>query len=83
MFIHLLDSWRFFRDYIYFRDTIYDRDEVEIVCRYPQFFATRLLKQSIIKDIRKKGSESIKIIAERYEECQYISKRKTRNKYLT
>ena len=36
------------------------------------------LKQSIIKDIKKKGSESIKIIAERYEECQYISRRKTR-----
>ena len=36
------------------------------------------LKQSIIKDIKKKGSESIKIIAERYEECQYIPRRKTR-----
>lgn len=40
-----------FRDYIYFRDTIYDRDENEIVCRYPQFFAARLLKQSIIKSV--------------------------------
>ena len=36
------------------------------------------LKQSIIKDIKKKGSESIKIIAKRYEECQYIPRRKTR-----
>lgn len=40
-----------FRDYVYFRDTIYDRDENEIVCRYPQFFAARLLKQSIIKSV--------------------------------
>ena len=30
-----------FRDYIYFQDSIYDSDEVEIVCRYPQFFAAR------------------------------------------
>lgn len=41
-----------FRDYIYFQDTEYDRNEVEIVCRYPQFFATRLLKQSIIKSVQ-------------------------------
>ena len=41
-----------FRDYIYFRDKIYDRDEVEIVCRYPQFFATRLLRESVIKSVR-------------------------------
>lgn len=41
-----------FRDYIYFRDTIYDSDENEIVCRYPQFFASRLLKQSIVKSVK-------------------------------
>lgn len=40
-----------FRDYIYFRDSIYDRDENEIVCRYPQFFAARLLKQSIVRSV--------------------------------
>ena len=40
-----------FRDYIYFQDSIYDSSEVEIVCRYPQFFAARLLKQSIVKSI--------------------------------
>lgn len=40
-----------FRDYIYFQDSIYDHEELEIVCRYPQFFATKLLKQSIIKSI--------------------------------
>lgn len=40
-----------FRDYIYFQDSIYDSAEVEIVCRYPQFFAARLLKQSIVNSI--------------------------------
>ncbi len=46
-----------FRDYIYFQDTIYDKNEVEIVCRYPQFFATKLLKQSIIKSINEKSGK--------------------------
>lgn len=40
-----------FRDYIYFQDDIYDNEEREIVCRYPQFFASRLLKESIVKSI--------------------------------
>lgn len=40
-----------FRDYIYFQDSIYDSDEVEIVCRYPQFFASKLLKKSIVDSI--------------------------------
>ena len=45
-----------FRDYIYFQDSIYDSEEKEIVCRYPQFFAARLLKQSIVNSvIRKSG----------------------------
>ena len=43
-----------FRDYIYFQDSEFDSDEVEIVCRYPQFFATKLLKESIIKSIKEK-----------------------------
>ena len=46
-----------FRDYIYFQDSIYDGDEVEIVCRYPQFFATRLLKQSIVKSVVEKSGK--------------------------
>lgn len=41
-----------FRDYIHFQDSQYDSDEREIVCRYPQFFATRLLKQSVIKSLQ-------------------------------
>lgn len=40
-----------FRDYIYFQDEQYDHEEREIVCRYPQFFASRRLKASIIDSV--------------------------------
>ena len=46
-----------FRDYIYFQDEIYDSEEREIVCRYPQFFAAKLLKQSIIDSVVKKSGK--------------------------
>ncbi|MBR4655456.1 MAG: type I restriction endonuclease subunit R [Oscillospiraceae bacterium] len=46
-----------FRDYIYFQDSEYDNEEREIVCRYPQFFATRLLKQSIIRSVLEKSGK--------------------------
>lgn len=46
-----------FRDYIYFQDHEYDSDEKEIVCRYPQFFAARLLKQSIVKSVIEKSGK--------------------------
>lgn len=46
-----------FRDYIYFQDSIFDKNEVEIVCRYPQFFAARLLKQSIVKSVVEKSGK--------------------------
>lgn len=46
-----------FRDYIYFRDRKYDNDEVEIVCRYPQFFAARLLRESVIKSVLTKSGK--------------------------
>lgn len=46
-----------FRDYIYFPDSEYDGDEREIVCRYPQFFAARLLKQSIIRSVVEKSGK--------------------------
>ena len=36
------------RDFVYFPDKKHDREE-EIVCRYPQFFATRMLKESVLK----------------------------------
>lgn len=38
------------RDYVYFPDENSDREE-EIVCRYPQFFATRMLRESVRKAI--------------------------------
>ncbi len=41
-----------FRDYIYFPDTVYDSEEREIVCRYPQFFAAKLLKESILRSVK-------------------------------
>lgn len=46
-----------FRDYIYFQDSEFDADEREIVCRYPQFFAARLLKQSIVKSVLEKSGK--------------------------
>ncbi|MDO5035776.1 MAG: HsdR family type I site-specific deoxyribonuclease [Porphyromonas sp.] len=36
------------RDYVYFPDTKSDREE-EVVCRYPQFFGTRRLRDHILK----------------------------------
>ena len=46
-----------FRDYIYFHDSEYDSEEREIVCRYPQFFAARLLKKSIVKSVVEKSGK--------------------------
>lgn len=46
-----------FRDYVYFQDRNYDRNEVEIVCRYPQFFATRLLRESVVKSVQTKSGK--------------------------
>lgn len=46
-----------FRDYIYFQDKNFDRNEVEIVCRYPQFFAARLLRESVIKSVKSKSGK--------------------------
>jgi type I restriction enzyme, R subunit len=46
-----------FRDYIYFQDKDYDSDEREIVCRYPQFFATRLLRESVIQSVKTKNGK--------------------------
>lgn len=46
-----------FRDYIYFQDKEFDDKEKEIVCRYPQFFATRLLRESIIKSVMERNGK--------------------------
>ena len=36
------------QDYVYFPDKTYSKEE-EVVCRYPQFFATRMLRESVLK----------------------------------
>lgn len=46
-----------FRDYIYFQDKEYDDKEKEIVCRYPQFFAARLLRDSIVKSVKERSGK--------------------------
>ena len=46
-----------FRDYIYFQDRDFDSEEKEIVCRYPQFFATRLLRESVLKSVKIKSGK--------------------------
>lgn len=51
------------RDYVYFPDSDYamqkaeDGNEIEIVCRYPQFFATRRLRDNIMKHLRSHGGD--------------------------
>lgn len=44
------------RDYVYFPDKTSDREE-EIVCRYPQFFATRMLRDSVVKAFQEQTSK--------------------------
>lgn len=36
------------RDYVYFPDKTFDKEE-EVVCRYPQFFATRMLRNHVME----------------------------------
>lgn len=36
------------RDYVYFPDKSFDKEE-EVVCRYPQFFAARMLRESVLE----------------------------------
>jgi len=46
------------RDYVYFPDTDEENDkELEVVCRYPQFFATRKLRDHIIAHLRSRGGD--------------------------
>ncbi|MDE7444857.1 MAG: HsdR family type I site-specific deoxyribonuclease [Lachnospiraceae bacterium] len=44
------------RDYVYFPDKNFDGEE-EIVCRYPQFFATRMLRESVRKAFDERTSK--------------------------
>lgn len=45
------------RDYIYFPDPSDSDDTTEIVCRYPQFFATRKLRNHILLHLRSVGGD--------------------------
>lgn len=45
------------RDYVYFPDPSDSEDTTEIVCRYPQFFATRKLRNHILKHLRSVGGD--------------------------
>lgn len=44
------------RDYVYFPDEGYGKEE-EIVCRYPQFFATRKLRDSVVSASHIQGGD--------------------------
>ncbi len=45
------------RDYVYFPDPSKDVDTTEIVCFYPQFFATRKLRDNILLHLRSVGGD--------------------------
>ena len=45
------------RDFIYFPDQSDDMKEEEIICRYPQFFAARKLKNHILSHLRSVGGD--------------------------
>ena len=45
------------RDYVYFPDSTKENDTTEIVCRYPQFFGTRKLRDHILKHLRSEGGD--------------------------
>ena len=45
------------RDYVYFQDRDYDKEKRVIVCRYPQYFASKRLKKSITESIKNGGGK--------------------------
>ena len=45
------------RDYVYFPDLTMAQKQEEIVCRYPQFFGTRMLRDSIFHALRSAGGD--------------------------
>lgn len=45
------------RDYVYFPDPTKEDDTTAIVCRYPQFFATRKLRDYILGHLRSVGGD--------------------------
>ena len=45
------------RDYVYFPDPSKEDDTTEVICRYPQFFATRKLRDNILAHLRSVGGD--------------------------
>ena len=45
------------RDYVYFPDPSKEDDTTEVVCRYPQFFATRKFRDHILLHLRSAGGD--------------------------
>ena len=45
------------RDYVYFPDLSDSDNEMQVICRYPQFFATRKLRDNIIEHLRSSGGD--------------------------
>ena len=45
------------RDYVYFPDLSDSDNELQVICRYPQFFATRKLRENIISHLRSSGGD--------------------------
>ena len=46
-----------YRDYVCFQDEIHDREECVIVCRYPQYFASKLMARSIAESVLNGGGK--------------------------
>lgn len=45
------------RDYVYFPDPNNSEETTEVICRYPQFFATRKLRDHILNHLRSVGGD--------------------------
>lgn len=45
------------RDYVYFPDPNNSEETTEVICRYPQFFATRKLRNHILNHLRSVGGD--------------------------
>lgn len=46
-----------YRDYLCFQDDIHDSEECVIVCRYPQYFASKLMARSIAESVINGGGK--------------------------
>ena len=47
-----------YRDFLYFPDkTVEESKELAVICRYPQFFAARKLRDNVLKSLRSAGGD--------------------------